>query len=223
MKEILAHKRILIGMLLFAFLVFFSSSLYLKVKREEYSLTLHLKVAEQKTILATIAELTHREDVDSVVEKLIQDCSLQNRERFDSLLSNLSQLRGNDLQEVEKLFDACGNFFSQRKAVMVARLEREYEVYKDLIELLSVVDKKAEGITYDIGRWSRLVALEQERSELSSKLVAVQGSIIDSLIAGESVASETMQLKLVDGQHTREKLLGVSSEITALRGSLLDV
>ena len=159
MHALLSHKKILALALFFIFVVFFGASLYIKDAQSEYILQTQLTIAEQETRLAAIAELTARDGADAVVSEIIKDCSSENRERFDTLLGLLSQLRGAELREVESLFNACGNFYAERKAVMVARLSREFEVYEDLIEILSLFDQKAQSITYDVSGWREFVAM----------------------------------------------------------------
>jgi hypothetical protein len=113
-------------------------------------------------------------------------------------------LRGAELLEVENLFNACGDYFAQQKAMMSARFEREYEVYLDFIDMLKLIDPKADGITYDTDGWKILVDKEKKRSELMVKLVAIQGDIIQAMKKNVSISSEEMQLLLVEGQqHSR--------------------
>lgn len=182
-----------------------------------------LKIAEQEKRLATIAEVTGRDGADAVVEKIIQDCSAEKRAQFDTQLSQLPTLRGSELVEVEQLFSACGNFFAERKAVMVARLEREYEMYLDLLSILALVDSKNAELEYDAASWGRLVAKEVERSTLSTTLVEIQGNIINDLKSNLSVTSDVMQATLVEGQKTKERLIAISSEIYTLRQEILDL
>jgi hypothetical protein len=182
-----------------------------------------LKIVEQEKRLTSIAEVTGRDGADGVVEKIIQDCSPEKRERFDTQLGKLQTLKGAELSEVEQLFSACGNFFAQRKAVMVARLEREYEMYLDLLETLALVDSKGATLEYDAQSWGTLVSKEVERSSLSTKLVEIQGKIIDDLKANVPVSSDTMQATLVEGHKTKEALLTISTEIYTLRQSILDI
>lgn len=221
MHTLLAHKRLLAAALLFIFATFLAASFYIQNAQSEYVLKTQLKIAEQETKLAGIAELTGRDGADAVVEEIIQDCSQQNRERFDTLLGKLSQLHGSELSEVEQLFNACGNFFAERKAVMVARLEREYEVYTDLVDILTLYDEKAPTVTYDIEGWNELVDMEKKRSELSTRLVQVQGDIIQALRSGTAISSEEMQLLLAEGQQTKDTLSVLSLQIEQKRQAIL--
>lgn len=223
MQKLLEHKKILAAALFFVFLTFLAASIYVKDVQSEYALKTQVKIAEQETKLASIAELTGRDGADAVVEEIIKDCNPENRQQFDSLLSKLAELNAVELKEIEQLFNTCGNFYAERKAVMVAKLAREYEVYLDFIEILSLIDEKAEKVTYDVEGWGSLVALEKNRSELSTELVTIQGRIIDELRKQTPISSDEMQLLLVDGKMTKDELISVSSDIDDLRQEILNI
>jgi hypothetical protein len=104
---------------------------------------------------------------------------------------------------------------------MVARFEREFEVYLDFIEVFSLVDKNADERTYNVEGWRKLVEMEKERSVLSTKLVTVQGEIIQKLLDNVTISSEEMQTLLVEGQQTRESLTQLSVQIDVQRQSVL--
>jgi hypothetical protein len=196
---------------------------YVRVSTDGAVGALKVKIAEQKTTLATLAEVTDRDGADSVVERIIKDCNADSRARFDTQLSRLQNLTRSELLEVEQLFEACGNFFAERKAVMVARLTRELSVYTSFIDVLKSLRKSEDTSVYTIDGWEELVALEAERSELSSKLVDIQGTIIRELKAGTTVQADSLQSILVEGQRTRESLLLVSEKIDMVRSKLLNL
>jgi hypothetical protein len=214
MKNILEHKKQIVFVLVFLFVTLFVVSLYIKDQRSDLVLQAKLKIAEQETVLTNIAGLARTDSADPVVAAIVQDCELQNRARFDELLGKLSTLRGAELLEVENLFNACGDYFAQQKAMMSARFEREYEVYLDFIDMLKLIDPKADGITYDTDGWKILVDKEKKRSELMVKLVAIQGDIIQAMKKNVSISSEEMQLLLVEGQQTRDALIGLATQPT---------
>jgi len=214
------HKKIFAGMLLFAFVVMLAASVYIQQVQSEFALLTRLKIAEQETKLATIAEITDGDKADATVAAIIKDCSLENRGRFDELLARLSELNATELKDIEQLFNACGNFFAVQKAVMVTRLQHEYDVYVDLIEILTLVDKKADTIVYNHEGWKRLVDLETKRSVLSTHLVNIQGDIIRALISKVTIASDDMQELLVSGQKTKDDLFLISTEIDDLRAQI---
>jgi hypothetical protein len=196
---------------------------YVRISTDGAVGALKVKIAEQKTTLATLAEVTDRDGADSVVERIIKDCNADNRARFDTQLSRLQSLTRSELLEVEQLFEACGNFFAERKAVMVARLTRELSVYTSFIDVFKSLRKSEDTSVYTIDGWEELVELEAERSELSSKLVDIQGTIIRELKAGTTVQADSLQSILVEGQRTREALFQVSEKIDMVRSKLLNL
>jgi hypothetical protein len=221
MKFISQYKKVLVAVLLFVGVVLLCASWYIQNERSEYTLKTEVQIAEQETKLAAISELTDRDGADAVVEAIIKDCSPANRERFDFLLGKLGELRGAELGEIEKLFDACGNFYAERKAVMVARFEREFEVYQDYIEILDTVGNRADVYRDTEEKWSKLVAMEKERSVLSTRLVVIQGMIIEALRDGVLISSDQMQVMLVEGQQVKDTLNTLSKTIDEQRQSVL--
>lgn len=211
------------GGALFIFVTVLAASYVLRELQSDYVSATRIKLAEQETTLASLSELIGRDGADAVVADIIQDCSAQNRERFDLLLGRLSTLQRQELTEVEQLFNACANFYPVRKAVMVAQFEREYEVYRDLIDILTLVDDNAAYLTYQTDKWEQLVGLEKERSELSTRLVEVQGTIIRALGDGTLASSAQMQQLLGDGQEIKDSLVFTSMQIDELRASILDL
>ena len=211
------------GGAIFVFATILVASFILQQIQSEYVSATRLKIAEQETTLASLSELIGRDGAAEVVSAIIQDCSPANRERFDTLLGRLSTLQGAELREVEQLFNACANFYPERKAVMTARFEREYEVYVDLIDILTRVEQDAPYLTYQTEAWGELVRLEKERSTLTTELVEVQGTIIRALLDGTPVASTQMQQLLAQGQEVKDALLFVSMQIDTLRTDILDL
>ena len=78
-----------------------------------------------------------------MVAKIISDCP--NRVKFETLLDTLATLKHNDLVRTQQLFESCGSFYSERKAVMVSRLERELDVLKDNIAFLIILDSEKQS------------------------------------------------------------------------------
>ena len=218
-----SKKKIILLFSVGMFICLLCASLYIKQKQSQIVALTELKIAEQETTLSSIALLTSKDGADSVVENIIKDCSPEYRARFDEQLSQLQLLRGQQLVEMDQLFGACGNFFAERKAVMVARLEREFEVYKNLIEILTVADIRKDQTQYDQDSWEKLVMMEKNRSELSLKLVEIQGDIITALRTNISLSSDSMQNLLVDGQKTKESLVSLSLEIDTLTQEILNL
>lgn len=203
--------------------VFYVSSYYVEQQKEQIVDGLTIEILEHEKTLSTIAEITDRNGADTVVESIIIDCSAENRQRFELLLNNLSSLSPNELLEVEDLFDGCARFFSSRKAVMVARMEREYEVYKSLVDLLKILDGTIVNEQYNIEAWGQLVSFEKKRSSIFDQQVRVQYEIIKALQNGERVNSEVITTMLTEAQNITQEATVVNRQIDALRATLHNI
>ena len=188
---------------------------------EEVRNAMELQIANQETVLTSIAEVTARGGADAVVASIITDCSTRERGRFDSLLGSLDEgLTDRQLTELSRLFDRCGSFFAERKAVMVARMNREMEVFRDRIELLETVTGGSHRDRYEVAEWERLVAQEERQSELFNRLVTLQGDIIASLGSGASPESAELTALLAAVTEVRESLAVATLQASELRGDL---
>lgn len=204
-------------------LVFFAASYFVEEREKEIVSGITIEIVKQEKTLSNIAEITDRNGADAVVESIILDCPGPSRVRFDELLDRLGTLNNAELQEIDSLFNACARFFAERKAVMVARMEREFEIYKSLVDLLSVVDDAIAVQEYKITDWQELVRLEKQRSKIFSDQVDVQRTIITALRSGSLVGSEDIQRLLSDAQNITEQAVVTNQQIDGLRKKLLDV
>lgn len=215
-------KIILAGLILSA-AVLYGVSYYVDEREQEMVDKIIIETLEQEQALSSIAEITDRNGADAVVESIIRDCSTQSRMRFDALLSRLDELSQPELRELDQLFESCAGFYATRKALMVARMEREYEYYRDLVDLLTIVDDEITVSGFNVDGWGRLLTLEARRSEIFEERVNLQGKIIAELRAGERIGSEQMQETMITAQNLSEEVLVVDQKIDALRKDLLDV
>jgi len=201
--------------------VFYCVSLYVQAQQAEYVSMMRLLVSEQETTLVSIAEVTDRNGADAIVASIVNDCVTKDRQRFDTLLGSLGELSQAELVEVNQLFGACGNFYAERKALMVARLHREFEVYEDYVRLLDVVDSRSESIVYPVAMWAELTALESQRSTLSSELVMIQKDIILALLDGVSIQSKQMLTEVTKAQEAKDTLSYTGVKIDTLREDII--
>ena len=201
--------------------VFYCVSLYVQAQQAEYVSMMRLLVSEQETTLVSIAEVTDRNGADAIVASIVNDCVTEDRQRFDALLGSLGELSQAELVEVNQLFGACGNFYAERKALMVARLHREFEVYEDYVRLLDVVDSRSESIVYPVAMWAELTALESQRSTLSSELVMIQKDIILALLDGVSIQSKQMLTEVTKAQEAKDTLSYTGVKIDTLREDII--
>jgi hypothetical protein len=183
-----------------------------------------LLISEQETRLATIAEAISRNGADEITERIIMDCSVEERVAFDGLLSNLDRgLSRAQLVELERLFGRCGNFFSERKAVMVSRLEREIEIYETFVTQLNNLSNTDNFDTYNVSGWNDLAALETKQSVLFAELVDTQDQIITSLLQGNSPSSDELMTILQAANEIQETLQVTTVQTTAVRSTLVSL
>lgn len=183
-----------------------------------------LLISEQEVLLASIAEIVARNGADEVTERIIRDCSLSERIRFDELLSSLDKsLNKTQLVELERLFGRCGNFFAERKSVMAARLEREIQIYQMFVNQLNNITKTDTSAEYSVEEWITLSELETKQSQLFLELVAVQDRIITLLLEGKLASSEEVQNTLQEANQIQQSLLVANSQASSIRSSLVSL
>jgi hypothetical protein len=127
---------------------------------------------------ATVARII---ELAVMTEKIVVDCP--RRVEFENSLQSLGTASRKDLITAQQLFESCGAFFAERKALMVAQLEREYATLESYLSLLGTVRDLTprEAGHY---RWKDIVQLEQKRSALLIEQTSIQGEIISLLIEG---------------------------------------
>lgn len=179
-------------------------------------------VTEQQALLVAIAETTARNGADAVTEEIIRDCQLSDRNRFDSLLSQLdSGLSSSELAALERLFDRCGSFYAERKAVMVSRLMREIEVYEYFVHQLGLISDTDVTEKYNIGQWQKLAQEEQKQSQLYAELVRLQGQIIATLVSGGAQADTDLDTVLLEVREVQETLIVINKQVGNIRSELV--
>lgn len=212
--QLQSKKKILVILFVSLACIVLGASWYMEVVEERYIKVTKAQIDTQKEVLTNHIALIQSDKVTEKIGAIIVDCSIENRAKFDQQLGILSQLKGQQLLEIEQLFNMCGDFYALQKAVMVTSLERELEIYENLITLLSVVDSKTNIETFALEEWKTIVAKETKKSELSLALVKIQGDIIEGLKNNLTINSDVMQEMLVEGQKTREELYALSKSET---------
>jgi len=181
-----------------------------------------LQISKQQTLLVGVAETTARNGADVVTESIIKDCTVSERTEFDDLLSRLDKgLSRTELTKLDVLFDRCGSFYAQRKALMVSRLGREVEVYITQVEQLKTLTSSSVFETYKVDAWKQLVEQESVQSELFSSLVTQQDTIISTLISGTRTESVEMKAILQEAKETQESLLMTNRQAADTRATLI--
>lgn len=182
-----------------------------------------LQISEQRTLLYTIAETTARNGADEVTERIVRDCSLDERTQFDELLGKLNQgLSQNNLVTLERLFGRCGSFYAERKSVMVSRLEREVEVYETYVKQLEQIGG-VDVADFNVQTWKELVAAEQKQSQEFNTLVAHQDNIISELLLGKSANSSEIKAILDQVKTVQQALAEANTAASETRQQLISL
>lgn len=191
---------------------------------QELELSTRVKIADQETLLVAIAETTARNGADAVTESIVRDCTVDERDKFDSLLSRLNDgLPHTQLVELERLFGRCGSFFSERKSVMVSRMTREIEIYEDFVDQLSAITDESQLTKFNVSAWHTLAEQEQKQSELFAQLVHLQDQIITNLLEGKAPSSTEIVEILVEVKNVQESLLIAKQQSSVIRADLLSL
>jgi hypothetical protein len=175
------------------------------------------RIQVEKSTLLNLATITDRNGADAIIENIVNDCS--RRSEYEGLLESLETLSKKDLISAQNLFESCGTFYAERKALMVAKLERELEAYVDFVALLSQFQNDVD-INHQVLAWKDLVSLESTRSSLLSDQAHLQSKIITLLISGSLVSSKEVINLVRDAGEISELLSVHDHRIDELRASL---
>lgn len=210
---------VVFGMIILGFVIV---NVAVNERLSDLQLQTEVLIAEQKTTLVAIAEATGRNGADSVTERIIRDCTVTERTAFDDLLSRLNRgLQRSELVELERLFGRCGSFFAERKAVMVARLQREFEIYTTFVDQLSNLSGSDMSSRYNVSDWKLLAEYEQKQSDLFNDLVVGQDNIISTLLTGKQATSPEIIEILESVQTTQQTLMVTNAQTGEVRAKLI--
>lgn len=182
--------------------------------REQIQINIDRQVAH----MHELANITDRNGADETISAIIADCPKRNE--FEVLLVRLGTLDKKELIEVQQLFESCGSFYAERKALMVSRFEREFNVLKDNFNLLRTLDAE-NGTDEILAQWERIIALERERSGLLNEQVTLQQTIITALVAGKKTNSKDVSESVQRAQKIGESLSVLDKQIDDIRGELV--
>ena len=181
-------------------------------------------LAEQQATMILLAEATARGGADAVVESIIRDCSLAERNEFDVLLGRLDKgLSQAELTMLDRLFGRCGTFYSARKAVMVAKLARETGVYETYVNQLSTIVGEDLSDSFSVLEWQALAEVEHKQSDHFTQLVGLQDKIISQLLAGKNQNSPEIQGILNMVRVTQEALTVTNQQASSIRFGLVSL
>jgi hypothetical protein len=191
-------------------------------RTQAYQDVINAQVNTQLELLQALAVGTAQNRIDSATGVQIKDCPLEQRTAFDVLLGRLdSGLERSELEQLDQLFSACANVQAERKAVVVAQLQREVAVLASYVDLMNALTSSDSSQKYDTASWGRLVEYEQDQSEGFEELVIAQKNIIDTLLADKAADSPEMLTILDAVKETQESLLFANNQAATLRAELV--
>lgn len=198
------------------------SMLIVSQRTQAYQDVINAQVNTQLELLQALAVGTAQNRIDSATGVQIKDCPLEQRTAFDVLLGRLdSGLERSELEQLDQLFSACANVQAERKAVVVAQLQREVAVLASYVDLMNALTSSDSSQKYDTASWGRLVEYEQDQSEGFEELVIAQKNIIDTLLADKAADSPEMLTILDAVKETQESLLFANNQAATLRAELV--
>lgn len=216
-------KTVLLGAFVLLAFAYVGGILIAKERVSSLRTVLMVQAADQRALLNTIAETTARNGADVVTEAIVKDCSVSERTAFDALLSRLdSGLGQSELVTLERLFGRCGSFYAERKSVMVARLDREVEIYKNYVQQLETIGG-ADIDSYNVPLWEELAKDEKRQSEVFSSLVSQQDQIISTLMSGRLATSEEVLKILAQVKTSQQELADSNASAAQKRAQLISL
>lgn len=221
MRKNLRIYQIILFPLVFAVLVYLLAALISGKKFAEAQLNLEAQISQQQALLTSLSEITGRNGTDPIADSILKDCVVADRTQFDTLLGNLDQnLPYSDLEKLEGLFGRCGAFYSQRKSLLAARLEREVEVYTVYVDHLDALSQQSKIDDYKVEEWKVLATLEQKQSALFVKLVILQDQIVRSLLAGKTTQSNEIKEILLQVKEAQKTLAETNNQVAEVQATL---
>lgn len=191
------------------------SAWYVSATQKSVEVGLSTRINGTTERIQTLAELTDRNEADALTERIITDCP--RRAEFDEMLNTLGSATRKELMSVQQLFDSCGAFYAERKALMVAQLQREFELLTSDLALMATLRDLSHHET-QLSRWNDLILLEGERSAFLTEQTQIQSDIISLLIEGGS--RERINELVRQAENVSQSLIVTDARIDALRSEL---
>ncbi len=157
--------------------------------------------ASNYSSLLSIASALRTGQVDNDIQKILHDCSSQNRAEFDTLLDALRDADNEKLKRTSDLFEACAYFYSEQNAVTLMRMEKAVMIHTNLSKILN----RKNSNDYQIDHWQTLLEIERDRNVLIQEQVVIQDKIIKALQVGESLDSDKIKKLIEDARSVVQK------------------
>jgi len=182
--------------------------------------TLDTEIAAQEDRLMEYAEALYRNTSLPGEEDVVSDCRLKHRNRFDSYLIRLENLPRADFPELQILFDACADYFAERKAVTLRNFEIELDKLRTLLLLRDQLSLTGGTAEKRIDAWTVLDELENKRYNILREQVSLQAEIINLLEEGASPSNEAVRQKMRRANEIKETGSVLVHEVNTARSAL---
>lgn len=217
----LKHKSLIWGVLSGVIIMYALSAVIVENKLSALKQSFDANIAKEISVLSDLAVTTGKGGFNHEAETMINDCSNEERVKFEALLSTLdSGLAHSDLIILNNLFSSCGHVFANRRTSMQNQMERELAFLESLVEKRQLVDDY-DASSIKLSKWQELVDTEKSINADFQGMVVVQKGIIDSLIAGKTTNSAEVQNLQKEAQELKEKLSVATGKSSAIRSELI--
>lgn len=177
-------------------------------------------ILEQRAYVVSLLETTDNNGADETIATIIADCP--NRNEYERKIGALGTLNNRDLITAQQLFENCGSFYAERKALMVSKIKRELEVLKKQIGFMEVINNSDEDARYDLTTLEQLIDMEQKRSDLLTEQTDMQRDIISLLISGDGPQSQAVSDHVARARNINETLNVLNIQIDEMRKGIIN-
>ncbi len=215
------RKDLVAGIVIGAVVVFFISSF---ISRGHIKQTINYYnegISSQTETVKDVAKLLGRGAATTQIEFVVPECPLDQMVAYDSLLSALDNgLTRPQLEELDELFNICGDVAANRRSGTALQLTYEVSLLRTYTEGKALLTGSKLEDT-NIAKWEELAKKETEIANLFVRLVQSQDAIITTLLTGVSPTSINVENIRATAQKLREDLNAVAGEASTLRAELL--
>lgn len=172
--------------------IFYISSHYIIYKQKNFGATLINQITVQENNTYTLADSVRRSKLTPELSSFVRDCSIKSRNKFDNNLDKLSTLTPIQLEDLDVLFDACGNYFINVKAALLWQLDSEIKKLEMLNTLANELDQN-NVLRSPIALWYDYYSLEKKLAEDLKEQLDIQIKIVALLKEGKSSSDSDVQ------------------------------
>jgi len=190
-------------------------------KLDQYQLSLEQVAVIYQVEVTNLVNLLASGGAPEATNKIIIDCSTEERNRFELLLMQLDGgLSKNELTEVDGLFGRCAATASFRRALTLIELSQKTKSLETIVAQRKQVGSYEK---YDqfLTTLRDLITAEQEVTQYSFAMVYLQREIIDVLRTGEA-DEEGLDSLRVEGSRLRTELQKYADSAKQVRATFLE-